>query len=140
MASPDDFMYFLCHDCHKKLTYEDVFNTEIPVGSELEEENCVKCAIPNVQVEYDSLRNPLHKCKCGKIIFVYVPRLFSCFECESNYENMIYVISDVIQMNSFHIDAIRELPIFNKILNCNGFHNIKIDRSSVLEYINSVLR
>lgn len=135
----DDFLYFLCHDCHKVLTFSEAEGTGLPAGSEIEQDGCPKCEVPFNQINYDMLKNPLHKCKCGKIIFAVVPELFECEQCLHNYESMLLSISDVASRNEVTIDVVRELPIFDHVLQCSGFHDISIDPSAVLTYINSVI-
>ena len=97
-----DYIRFLCHDCHKKLSHDDVAGTDIPAGSEMEE-GCVRCVIPETQIEFDLLPNPLYKCGCGRILFAMIPELFDCEECQYNYYNMITIVDDVLMMNGIEV-------------------------------------
>lgn len=134
----EEFLYFLCHDCHKILTKDDVMGTDIPVGSELVEEGCVKCSHPSEVIEYDWLKNPLYKCKCEKLIFIVIPNLFQCNNCQANYESMIALVSDILTKN--HVDlTIRVLDIYERIIQCNNFHNIAFSRDIVYEYVKNYI-
>ncbi len=134
----DDFLYFLCHDCHKVLTFSESEGTGIPAGSEIDIENCPKCTTPFNQIDYDSLKNPLHKCRCGKLILAIVSELFECELCQHSYLNMVTTIVDVLMRNGIQVDAIRELPMFDHVLSCSGFHNVNVDPSVVLTYVTAV--
>lgn len=134
----NDFLYFLCHDCHKVLTFSEAEGTGVPAGSEIEPEYCPKCDIPSTQVDYESLKNPLHKCRCGKLILAIVRELFECELCRYSYLSMVVTIADVLTRNEIAVDAVRELPMFDHVLGCSGFHNVNVDPSVVLTYIKSV--
>ena len=134
-----DWLTFLCHDCHKKLTYDDVEGTDVPVGSELLEEDCPKCIIPACEADPDWLKNPLHRCNCGKLIFITIPDLFKCSDCMQFYEEMLLTVVDVMQANGWTADVHRELAIYEGSLGCEKKHNISIRRDVIYQSISMLI-
>lgn len=131
-----EFTEFLCHDCHKRIEYDDyAISCGIDPGSEWDEDECVLCVIPKSPVDPNLMLSPLYKCKCDNIILIYVPKMFQCEKCMEVYNLMIAHITDIAHHNQLLIDKVRELDMFEPNLPCQNNHNTMINNETILHYI-----